>query len=460
MMIRIAYLRHMVQMFKLLAGSISVVLLVAIPVYALEQPVLHSILITELQPESAVSGTEELIRLHNPNEVEIDVTNWQIQYRSALSTDEAKWVTKATLNCDSLDKPDCKVLLPAKGSLLLATYDTGHKAFALTSGMALSGGQVRLVQKTPQQDLTVHDMVGYGSAVVAEGEAAIAPQKGNGIKRLQNEESAFVDTDNNKHDFALSKQSEPEESSSEEPGQGAGNSYLALLITELLPDPASPAEDEKDEFIELYNPHDTEVALKDYVIEAGSNWRYKFVLPDVTLPAHSYMTFHSEETGISLSNSGTSVRLISPASQLLDEVTNYGKAKTGQSWIRLESGEWRWSLEVTPGGANILEVEEPKVLAVSATKPAKVTAKKATTTKAKAAAKPKTSVKAAKTKEQKPVAALPVEQAANISRAPNYWLIGTVAALAGGYALYEYRHDAANRLRRIREVIKGKQQSS
>lgn len=444
----------MVKLLALLASCGILSLVHAAPVAAVDAEPGH-VVIAWLQPESVASATEERIDLYNPTATEVDMTGWRIEYRSAASTDDKKWTIKATLACKAPSAVDCKVVVPSYGSLTLASYAVEGEYLELTSGMALAGGQVRLVQPgAPSAADEVHDMVGYGAAVVAEGEAAVAPQKGKAILRKtekQNGKDVPVDSDNNKSDFILEEEAAPEE----EPGKGGKEpTYLPLLITEILPDPASPAEDDKDEFIELYNPHDQPVTVRDYVLEAGTNWRYKFILPDVVLPPHSYLVFTAEQTGITLSNSGTNVRLLDPTEKVIDEAQPYGAAKTGQSWIRLDQGGWQWTLEPTPGAANILHEEPPKVVASSPAPKAPKATKKA----AAATPKPKkpAAVKAAKPKAQKPEIAAPAEQVAQTKSTPNYWLIGTVVAMAGGYALYEYRHDARNMLRRIREAKKAK----
>lgn len=443
----------MVKLLAFLASSGIVALALVAPVSA--EQIESRVVISLLQPESATSGTEERIELYNLTGAEVDVTGWRIEYRSAASTDDKKWVAKATLGCKPPSPADCKVTLSDRGVLVLASYVVEGEYLELASGMALTGGQVRLVQPgvSPVAD-EVHDMVGYGTAVVAEGgEASIAPEKGKAILRKTekiNDVAVPIDTDNNKADFLLEQVSDP----GEDPGKGNGEAtYLPLLITEILPDPASPSEDAHDEFIELYNPHNQPVALQDYVLEAGANWRYKFILPELTIAPHSYLVFTADQTGITLSNSGTGVRLLDPTEKVVDEALAYGAAKTGQSWIRLEQGGWQWTLEPTPGAANILHEEPAKVVATSAPKAPKAAKKPV------AAAKPKkpAAVKATKPKEQKPAVATPSQQAAQTKNDPNYWLIGTVAALAGGYALYEYRHDARGMLRRIREAKKAKQ---
>lgn len=418
------------------------------------------LLITQIQPESATSGSEELLAIYNPNSNPIDVTGWELQYRSAASQTTGRWTTKATIECLT-PAADCTVQLAAKASLVLASYSVKDTTvYPLKSGMALSGGQVRLVQ-TPEDDTAeplVEDMVGYGTAVVAEGDhAAPAPEVGIAIVRKQTAAHEFIDTNDNQADFMLNRPVAPPKEpdpSDEEPADEEPQKYLPIYITELLPDPVSPAQDATDEFIELYNPHDVPVDVAGYVLQAGSDWRYAFTLRDITIPAKGYVVLSAEQTGILLSNSGSSVRLLDPDGSQVDTITPYAKAEPGLSWMKDSAGGWHWSKTVTPGAANILTAPAVELKAA--------TAKKAATPKATATKKPATAktVSAAKPKQPTNKAAKqPAETATQQladAKPTNYWLIWSVAALAGGYMAYEYRSDALRSMRKLRERIKSK----
>jgi hypothetical protein len=410
------------------------------------------LLIVELQTESAASGKDEYIKIYNPNDMAVDVTGWQLQYRSAASTGDgdSKWTEHAILSCSPAP---CTVTITSKQTILLASAEHTSETpdYPLQSGMASPGGQVRLVQPTTNTSSgnkwQVEDLLGYGSAAYAEGTAAApAPKSGNGISRIKDGSGEFIDTNNNSADFALLQGAG---SDSVTPGRGAVQSgdYPALSITELLPDPASPAQDAKDEFIELYNPGSSTADATGYVLQTGSNWRYKYTLPQTVLEPHAYLALTSGNTKLTLSNSGTGVRLLDPAGNVVDEVASYGKAKTGQSWMLDEAGNWAWTLTPTPGAANQLSAQAPKATTTSA----KTKSSTSKSTK-------KASSSSKKSTASKGTAAVGTDLAENVAAttaAPaTYWVIAGVAILGGGYLLYEYRSDITNLLHRVKGKLK------
>ena len=446
--------------------SLVFCLFVGPPVAALAADTPH-VLIVGVQTESSSSASEEFVELYNPGDQTVDVTGWKLQYRSASAEGATGWITKATFGCGA----DCKVSMPAASKLLAATYsaanDTGQISQKLVSGMATTGGEVRLMQ--PDTD-DPQDMLGYGAAKTAEGDhPAVAPKKGQTLKRKVADDGTYIDTDDNLNDFFAdpsvdqNDQTDDNTQTADEDTAGKGGStetktYLSIDITELLPDPVAPQQDSTDEFVELYNPNDTAVNLKDYILQAGTDWRYKFVLPDIVLAPKSYYAFTAADTHLVLSNSGSNVQLLDPTGKVISQV-QYGVAKAGESWTRADTGEWGWSLTPTPGSSNRIVVaeQEPSVVKAKIATAAvrKTTAKTASTSKpkstaAKTAAKPKASAKStAKQTGQTLGAATQKSQ-------PNYWLVAGVLAVAGGYGVYEYRRDVAGGIRRAYEFVRSK----
>jgi hypothetical protein len=321
--------------------------------------------------------------------------------------------------------------------------------------MATAGGVVKLVQ--PMEDASeavVHDKVGYGTAADFEGDAAApAPAAGRSIVRAQGEDQLYADTDQNGVDFTLQPKEEVEDPdpptpTPNNPGANeppAGN-YLDVEISEVMPDPASPQTDSADEFIELYNPHAESVSMAGYVIKAGTNWNYKYVLPDITLAPYEYLALTASQTHLTLSNSGTGVRLYDPAGKLVFEAPSYGKAKTGQSWVRDVSGQWAWSSKVTPDAQNIVEVAAPPPPKASA-------AKRPAAAKSSSAKKPSTP-KTSAVKGASTVAAQPAASTQSDGNQAGMWALGVAVVLGLGYAVFEYRQDIANFVRRRLEVLK------
>lgn len=222
------------------------------------------------------------------------------------------------------------------------------------------------------------------------------------------------------------------------PSIPAGNIGLkSPLLSEFLPNPASPQTDKDDEFIELYNPNDAYFDLSGYVLEIGLLTKKHYVIPSGTgLAPRSFLALFSADTNISLSNSGSQVSLSDPLGQPLAVSYAYGTAKDGQSWV-LAGGKWQWTTKPTPNALNV--VAAPQV-------------KTASTSKAKASTGGKTATSPGR--PASPAAGDDLRQAATVAATGSAPVHPGVLALIGVSALlygaYEYRHDVANKLYQFR----------
>jgi len=230
-----------------------------------------------------------------------------------------------------------------------------------------------------------------------------------------------------------------------ESGVGSQQSYPALDITELLPDPAAPATDADDEFIELHNPGPTTADLSGYTLKTGNSQTDVYTIGDITLDADGYIVFNSADTHIALANTGSSVALYDPTGQPVGSTVSYPTAKTGEAWARFGAG-WSWTTTPTPGQSNVLS--QPTVLAASATA-AKATAKTVKTITTKAPAKPKTpTVKAAAKPKVSKSGAKPL--LAGTTTTGGRWLLFILAGLTIAYIIYEFRYDIRNYYYKLR----------
>lgn len=229
------------------------------------------------------------------------------------------------------------------------------------------------------------------------------------------------------------------------------------IITELLPNPASPALDSTDEYIEVYNPNDEPYQLTGSTLEVGTSTLHDFKISgDLVIPANSYMVFYSESTRLSLTNSGGQARLLDSTGQIISETQAYSAAIEGETWS-LSGGVWQWTTTPTPGEPNTITSAPEKISTTAAKAAAAKTAatkvKGTNTTKSKAAPKVKTA-KAKTTKTKKP-AKTKIAFASNVSETQPRAQVHTgvlvvVAGLALLYGAYEYRHDFANRIHQLR----------
>jgi hypothetical protein len=448
--------------------------------------------IAALQTGQTGAAGNDFVEIYNPTNTAIDVTGWKLQYRAAASTGSATWTTKKTVACVTQpnDGSACQVMLLSKSSLVFATYAIDNDNLQIfSSGFSDVGGQVRLVAS----DASVQDTVGYGTASEAEGGmAALAPPLGQSLLRKVAAEQ-IVDTNNNGDDFVVGCYLPavpgeiapiqppvaiacPQASANEDtaptppvdpvdpvtsvtpadpdPLTGATAAYARLTITELLPDPASPLTDSSDEFIELYNPTTGTVSAEGYMLETGSDFRYHFTVgADVTIAPGGYTAIISAESHLSLTNTGTAVRLLDPSGVVIDEVASYGQAKSGQAWAKVGGG-WQWTSSPTPGSANAATAPATPAAAGAtkkATAAAKSTAKTASAKAPKATTASKTAAKVAASNSPS-VSADPQSDTGYQS----YLLLIPVALAAVGYVVYEYRKDIARWYRKTWHAVTGK----
>lgn len=222
------------------------------------------------------------------------------------------------------------------------------------------------------------------------------------------------------------------------------------IISEALPNPAAPLTDAKDEFIELYNPNDTSMDIAGYTLEAGGGTMRRYVFPAGTvLGPHAYSAYYAATTGLSLPNSGGTIRLLDSSGGVVASTPAYGAAEDGRAWA-LYNGTWQWTTTPTAGMGNIMTA--PAIAAKKASVPAKSATKKAAAVKAATTAKPKAAAKKSAQKPKK--AAVQKTQLSPVAAAVRNPIHTGVLAAIGVFALlygaYEYRHDVANKINQFR----------
>lgn len=228
---------------------------------------------------------------------------------------------------------------------------------------------------------------------------------------------------------------------------------LPPQLTELLPNPAPPATDAADEFIELYNPNAAAFDLKSYTLETGTTTLHDFTFTDdLTIPGNSYEAFYSADTNLSLSNSGGGAKFLDPTGNTLSTTATYDTAKDGQAWALASDNTWQWTTTPTPNAPNV--ITQP-IVAAAAPKAPTVAKPKTTTPKTTVAktVKGATTTKAAKPKATKATTTKKATTStANFSDTASVTtpIHPAVLALVGGlallYGLYEYRTDVGNKL--------------
>lgn len=127
-----------------------------------------------------------------------------------------------------------------------------------------------------------------------------------------------------------------------------------LFLSEILPDPAGRDNREGNfEGVELGNEGEMAVNLRgwclDDVLEKGSR-PYCF-LADRWVPAGGYLWLSSEETKLTLNNSGEEVNLLWPDGQVVDRCS-FSKSREGFAYALSSGGQWFWSAQTSSGKPN------------------------------------------------------------------------------------------------------------
>ena len=141
-----------------------------------------------------------------------------------------------------------------------------------------------------------------------------------------------------------------------EPQQTQQITYpLGIIINEILPSPKG--QDEKEEWIEIFNQNNFEIDLSNWQITdiEGKTTTFTF-LAGTKITPNGFLVLFRPTTKITLNNDGDGLNLIQPDGKIIDSVS-YEKAPLDQSYNRIDS-DWTWSTVLTPGKANIIPKEE------------------------------------------------------------------------------------------------------
>lgn len=464
-----------------------------------------AVIVTELQSNGG-SASQEFIELYNTTDTDIVFddpaqpvdSQWKLLFYSATSVKNSTasgtpmWTNPVT----TANTVVLKGTIPANEYFVVSPtgYKPGaievdqHYGTASSNLMTDSGGGLQLLQTVGSADtaaVTAHDRVMWLDAAANSPLPAgilASPTVGKSLQRLPNNDNEYAGPAGGLTEFAPAAAATPLDAwQSPAPvlpipttgsgGSDAGNEaeaeqdgetiphvptdntgLVSPMITELLPNPATPLTDATDEYIELYNPNSTPFGLDGYSLEVGTSTVRSYSFDeDAALLAGSYKAYTSAETRLSLTNSGGQVRLRDTEGQIVSETTAYGAAGDNQAWT-ISEGVWKWTSTPTPGAPNVITAIAAKAVKAAATKkPA--TQKAAKTTKAKVAtAKKVKAKKPAKKKDKKTKVATLASATSEKPKPPiHYGILVAVAVAAVLYGLYEYRNDISNRIHQFRQ---------
>jgi len=155
---------------------------------------------------------------------------------------------------------------------------------------------------------------------------------------------------------------EPEEIEITEiiPTETKQSSYAEkIYINEIFPSPS-----EGEEWIELKNNTNEEIDLTNWIlddVEGGSKY---YIIPELKIPPHSYISISKSQSGIAFNNNGDEVRLFDNEGYLVNKVI-YPSTALDKSYI-FQDGNWIWSNTATQEQKNILDEDPPEVMEINA----------------------------------------------------------------------------------------------
>ncbi|HOX21667.1 MAG TPA: lamin tail domain-containing protein [Candidatus Paceibacterota bacterium] len=123
---------------------------------------------------------------------------------------------------------------------------------------------------------------------------------------------------------------------------------VQLIINEFIPNPVGS--DEENEWIEIYNAGQNDVALLGWKLQDASGKAYNFDAEEIK--AKSYLVLSRNTTKISINNDAEALSLIAPDSTEAFKISFTAGSKEGYSFSRFGSNDWRWTNILTPGEAN------------------------------------------------------------------------------------------------------------
>jgi len=227
------------------------------------------VLISEIQIASATNTYDEFIELYNPNEQEVDISQWSIQKSYSTST------TFYKKNFEKESK------IPGKGYFLIVNTgstdqnlfnlaDTTHKVFNLTQN-----NSVYLVKNQKEienaYDSEIVDLVGFGQNVFSENNSAENPPEGKSIgRKWSTTTNDYLDDDNNQSNFEIQFPTPAAENQSPQLKPSPEPQPIKSLLTVVINEIAwmgTGAANSNDEWIELYNNSSSSVDLTGWKIK-------------------------------------------------------------------------------------------------------------------------------------------------------------------------------------------------
>jgi hypothetical protein len=239
-----------------------------------QKPVYLKILISEIQIASQESAKDDFVELFNPNNTDVDLTDWYLQRKTATGDDFSTYFSS---------KQFAQKIIKAKDYFLLVNASSGLSLLAQATTTNPLTEDNTLVLKNPNGD--VSDLVGFGNAKDFEAGPALNPTATSTIGREWSSSTEnYLDTDNNYDDFKIqtptpgwlnkifeieNPTSSPATSTEDMPEPEPATTtlpvpYGTVVINEIAW--MGNASSSNNEWIELYNNSGEEINLADWTL--------------------------------------------------------------------------------------------------------------------------------------------------------------------------------------------------
>jgi len=159
-------------------------------------PVFPKIIISEIQiagkdGNGKTFPKEDFVELYNPNENDLDLTNWYLQRKTKSASDFSPYIPKNLLSGKIIKSQEYFLIINASSSFSADTTTT----YPLTEDNTL-------ILKNPNGQVV--DKIGWGKAQDFETSPAENPSPGQSIGRKWSTTSQnYIDTENNESDFEI-----------------------------------------------------------------------------------------------------------------------------------------------------------------------------------------------------------------------------------------------------------------
>jgi len=185
------------------ATSITTITTTTLPPIVYPKILINEIKIAGLNSEEEVLAYDEFIEIFNPNEFEINLTNWYLHKKTSEGEQFSSLVPADLLENKKINALDY---------LLIAHASSTYTSIAdiLISNYSVTDNNT-IILKNPNGEIV--DKIGFGSANDCEGDCAINPGSGQSIQRNY-ADGNFLDSDNNASDFEIQNCTSPKSFSS------------------------------------------------------------------------------------------------------------------------------------------------------------------------------------------------------------------------------------------------------